>query len=192
MNAMTWFDHETDSIWSQPIGTALGGDFEGVRLEMIPVNVVPWATWKNEHPDTLVLTTELEFTYSSKDPFESFRGNYVVGVAVGDLAKSYAFRTVSKEVVVNDRIGDLPVLVYANPDSRSVHVFTRVVDDIELVFEWVDGRVKDRDTGTLWDPTKGFAVEGPLKGKLLRELPYSTAYDWAWEDFYPYTEVYKP
>jgi len=163
-----------------------------VRLEMIPVNVVPWATWKNEHPDTLVLTTELEFTYSSKDPFESFRGNYVVGVAVGDLAKSYAFRTVSKEVVVNDRIGDLPVLVYANPDSRSVHVFTRVVDDIELVFEWVDGRVKDRDTGTLWDPTKGFAVEGPLKGKLLRELPYSTAYDWAWEDFYPDTEVYKP
>jgi len=192
MNAMTWFDHETDSRWSQPIGTALGGEFEGVRLEMIPVNLVPWATWKNEHPDTLVLNTELEFTYSSKDPFENFRGNYVVGVAVGDLAKSYAFRTVSQEVVVNDRIGDLPVMVYANPDSRSVHVFTRVVDDMELVFEWVDGQVIDRGTGTLWDPTKGFAVEGPLKGILLRELPYSTAYDWAWEDFYPNTEVYKP
>ena len=41
MSAMTWFDHETESLWSQPIGTALSGPYEGVRLEMIPAAVVP-------------------------------------------------------------------------------------------------------------------------------------------------------
>ena len=35
--AMTWYDHETDSTWSQPIGTAMAGAYKGVRLEMIPV-----------------------------------------------------------------------------------------------------------------------------------------------------------
>jgi hypothetical protein len=57
MRAMTWFDHETDSIWSQPTGTALDGDCAGVRLEMIPVTVMPWATCKKVHPKTLVLDT---------------------------------------------------------------------------------------------------------------------------------------
>lgn len=36
------------------------------------------------------------------------------------------------------------------------------------------------------------AVEGPFRGELLQEVPYSTAYDWAWVDFYPDTEIYQP
>ena len=36
------------------------------------------------------------------------------------------------------------------------------------------------------------AVEGPLRGELLQEVSYSTAYDWAWLDFYPDTEIYQP
>ena len=35
--------------------------------------------------------------------------------------------------------------------------------------------------GILWDPASGQA---------LRELPYSTAFDWAWRNSFPETEVY--
>jgi hypothetical protein len=153
---------------------------------MIPVNVVPWATWRSEHPDTKVLTYEKSYRLSSVNPFNACHGQQVAGVSLGDLAKAYPFKAVSQQVVVNDRMGDIPLMVYVDPDSRTMHVFLRVVEDGELEFQWVEGQVRDVKTGALWEPTKGFGIEGPLKGRLLREIPYSTAYDWDWEDFYPW------
>ena len=43
---------------------------------------------------------------------------------------------------------------------------------------------------SVWDTTRGVAVDGPLKGTLLQQLPYVTSFDWAWLDFFPHTEVY--
>ena len=193
MNAMTWWDHKTRSLWSQPIGTALEGPYKGVRLEMIPVEVTLWATWKKEHPNTLVLDVGIgRFEPSEINPFSGFRGVYVLGVALGEHAKAYPFEIVSRDVVVNDHIGDVPVVVYANPQDRSAHIYVRQVGKRELEFSWDDGQLRDRQTGSLWTPVNGFALEGPLKGQLLKELPYTTAYNWAWEDFYPTTEVYLP
>ena len=112
MNAMTWYDHETQSVWSQPVGMALQGGYHGVSLEMIPAAVVPWATWKKEHPDTLVLDVQSDWIVRfTADPFIGSRGEYVIGVALAGRAKAYPFEVVSKQVVVNDHIGELPVLV---------------------------------------------------------------------------------
>ncbi len=61
LKAMTWWDHETGSVWSQPLGQALKGPYKGTRLEMIPVAVLPWKSWRNEHPDTLVLKVDNPF-----------------------------------------------------------------------------------------------------------------------------------
>ena len=192
MNAMTWLSRESDSVWSQATGVAIQGPLKGVRLEMLPSTVVPWGTWKKEHADTLVLKTSKPlFRLSPSEPFRSYAGSYVIGVALGEHAKAYPFDEVSERVVVNDAVGEVPVLVYANPDDRSVHIFVRRAGDLALEFQWSDGRLVDAGTGSVWDPTKGFALEGPLRGELLKELPSSTAYDWAWEDFYPHTQFYR-
>ena len=53
-----------------------------------------------------------------------------------------------------------------------------------LEFALRDGQLTDIQTGTRWSPERGLAQEGPLKGKVLRVVPYTSAYDWAWEDFY--------
>ncbi len=193
MNAMTWYDHETVSLWSQPIGTALRGAYEGVRLEMIPAPVVPWATWRKEHPDTLVLNVGLgRFGTLIADPFAGDRRLFIAGVVLGDHAKAYPFDVVSQQVVVNDQIGETPVLVYANPEDKSVHIFARKVGDTVLEFRWAGGKLRDIQTDTLWNQATGLGIEGPLRGELLKELPYSSAYAWAWVDFYPDTEVYRP
>ena len=42
----------------------------------------------------------------------------------------------------------------------------------------------------VWDVARGIAVEGPLTGTVLQQVPYMTSFDWAWEDFYPHTEIY--
>ena len=195
LDAMTWYDHESNSLWSQPTGKAIRGPYEGVRLEMIPAGVVPWSTWKKEHPDTLIIDrgsgpTNTDFFW---DPFATdYLGNFFIGVDLGDHSKGYAFKFVSEKVVVNDHIGDVPVLVYANPEDKAIHVFVRKLREQVLEFEWVNGSMRDKQTDTLWDPAKGIGVEGPLRRKVLKELPYSSTYGWAWVWHRLDTELYKP
>ncbi len=186
-NAMTWFDHETLSLWSQPVGTALMGPHEGVRLSLIPAAVMPWNTWRKEQPHTEVLDAP---RVAAANPFSGARGQYVLGVSLGDVAKSFPFEAVGRKVAVNDFVGDVPVVVYANPEDGSAHIFIRRTESGTLDFEWRNGELRDLDTGSLWDPARGFAVDGELRGQILKEVPYSTAYGWAWSDFYPDSEVY--
>ena len=165
---MTSWDHETESVWSQPIGTAIQGPYTGTRLKMIPAAVMPWGTWKAEHPDTLVLEVSGRFNVEY-DPFGPRTiDTYVLGVALAEDVKAYYWKAVSERLVVNDRIGDVPVLVYANSADRAAHVFVRRIGDAVLEFEWRHGELRDRNTGSLWDPSSGLATAGQLGGHVLR------------------------
>ena len=52
-NAMTWWDHNTGSIWSQPIGEAILGPLKGARLELFPSTLTTWQSWLEAHPESL-------------------------------------------------------------------------------------------------------------------------------------------
>ena len=188
MRAMTWWDHETKSIWSQPWGMAIDGPLKGTSLELLPAGVMPWAAWLEDHPDTLVLSDAAGGLFEFAR--ERFSPDYVIGEAIGEHAKAYPFRSASKEGVVNDRMGPFPIVVLADAETKAVHVYLRVAGGRELEFVLRDGRLEDVETGTVWSVSRGLAIEGRLKGELLRQVPYSTAFDWAWEDFYPDTETY--
>lgn len=187
MRAMTWFDHETQSIWSQPWGMALAGPFEGTRLEQIPASIQPWAAWVAEHPDTTVLETGSALFGTARQNFQS---DFVIGIALGEDAKAYPFGLASDEGAVNDWIGEFPVVVVADSETRSIQAFVRSAGGRELDFIRQEDAIVDIQTGSKWDFAKGLAVEGPLRGEALQRVPYITAFDWAWEDFYPHTEFY--
>ena len=189
MNAMTWWDHETDSIWSQPWGLAIGGPLKGTRLEMIAASITPWAPWLADHPDTLALHLEVG-RLGIGPPRERFNDRYVIGVTLGEHAKGYPFRLASRQGVINDWLGPSPVLVLAVATTGAVHVYLRRVEGKELEFTMRDGELIDRQTGSTWNTSRGIAVDGPLKGTLLKQVPYMSAYDWAWKDFYPHSEFY--
>ena len=36
MNAMTWWDWESQCVWSQPWGAAIDGELTGTRLNLLP------------------------------------------------------------------------------------------------------------------------------------------------------------
>ena len=99
MRAMTWFDHETESIWSQPWGMALAGPLEGFRLEQIPANILPWAAWLADHRDTMVLATERR---SFGPLMQRFASDFVIRVAPGEVARAYG--TWDEERVVAKRL----------------------------------------------------------------------------------------
>ena len=86
-------------------------------------------------------------------------------------------------------------MVFVNPGTRYIKVYLRRVDTTlesgsELSFELDSGQILDTETGSAWDPVRGVATDGPLKGTLLQQVPYVTSYDWAWEDFFPHTTFY--
>ncbi len=54
-NALVMYDRETDSLWSQALGSAVDGDYAGTDLEVLSASILPWSAWLERHPDTLVL-----------------------------------------------------------------------------------------------------------------------------------------
>lgn len=185
MHAMTWWDHETGTIWSQPWGRAIIGPQKGIELFLLPSQVTTWASWKAEHPNTLVMITGAGgFVFRQK-----FDPDFVVGLLLADSAKAYYYRDVAAEVVVNDVLGDIPIFVWAA--DNNFHAYIRQAARQTLTFRMQNGELVDEETGSVWDLGRGLATAGPLKGESLQPVPGSTSYDWAWVDFYPKSAFYE-
>ena len=185
LRAMVWWDHETESFWSQPTGQAILGDYTGVRLKGVAASIEPWSAWFAEHPDTLVMSNGL--AGGRTNPFSGRPQIEVAGVLLGDSSKAWVIEQVRDVVALNDYLGDLPVLVYANPETRAVHIYLRQTESGLHQFSWVDGRLIDDGTGTEWSGGRGLAIDGSLAGEALRLLPHSSAFDWAWDLHHPRT-----
>lgn len=183
---MTWYDHETGSIWTQPWGRALVGPLKGTQLRLLPFSLVPWGTWKQEHPGTLALISR------SAASRQTAQDNFVAGVTIGEWARAYPYTTLEDAVIVEDDLGEIPLVIHTNPETRSIHIFiAQLPDGSLLTFEGNAERMIDDQTGSIWDPARGLAVEGELTGQALREIPYVTSFDWAWRDFYPHTDFFN-
>jgi hypothetical protein len=187
MQAMTWWDHETESVWSQPWGAAIEGPLEGTRLEMIPASIIPWGTWIKDHPETLLLDESGRGRFRLR---EESSDNYVIGISIGDHARGYPFPLASRAGAINDTLGPFPILVLANIKTKSVQVYIRTVGDQDLEFILEEDILSDRQTGSTWDPIRGIAVDGPLRGQVLQKAPYMTSFNWAWYDFFPHTDFW--
>ena len=184
---MTWWDHETQSIWSQPVGRALAGALKGTELTLLPVQVTSWGNWMATYPDTLIMTNDLEPLIFQR---QGFFKDFVIGLILDDQAKAYPFTDVEAAGVVNDWMGEFPVLVWASDED--FRAYSRQVGSDVLEFRLEDGVLKDEATGSTWDVRIGLAKDGPLKGQSLQPIPNLISYDWAWADFYPGSEFYRP
>ncbi len=194
MNAMTWWDHATRSVWSQPWGAAISGRLQGKALTLVPYELVPWSTWVARHPDTQVLVDERGFSYRPQSTTDGF----VIGVAIKDAAVGFYYKSVEIDRVRNDTIGEFPVAVFVNGDTREISVLLRdglgtpadrsiSVPHI-LTFEInTSGVIIDRETGSEWDVGRGIALSGPLRGSAIQRVSFVSSFDWAWEDFFPET-----
>lgn len=202
MTAMTWWDHGTESIWSQPWGAAIGGELAGESLTLLPAEIVPWSTWIETHPDTTVLVDERGNDTPLWYPGEPAQDDFVIGVSIGDSAVGYHYIPAEEALVVNDVIGELPVAVFVEPETRSIETYLRVPapgvkaelpEDAPNVLTFAvsgDGTITDDETGTTWDRERGAAIDGPLAGAQLQQVPYVTSFDWAWENFFPETRLW--
>jgi len=119
----------------------------------------------------------------------------VLGVEFAGVAKAYPVRILNWHEVLNDDVGEQPILVSWCPLCGSGVVYDSRADGRRLTFG-VSGRLYkrnlllyDHETDSLWSQIAGKAVTGPLAGTSLRLLPV-TVTSWAhWKDDHPATLV---
>lgn len=119
----------------------------------------------------------------------------VIGVHVSGQARAYPLRILVWHEVVNDVVGDRPVLIVYCPLCDSATVFDRAVEGKAVEFG-VSGLlfnsnvlIYDRSPNgeSLWTQINGLAVTGPAQGTRLQALPFRLT-SWAhWLGEFPET-----
>ncbi len=153
MNAMTWFDHETGSVWSQVTGTALLGPLEGTSIELLPSELSNWSDWREEFPDTLALRTQTASnTFRVQD--------LTVAARVNDEVAGLEFKDLREVGSISTVLGGQPIAFIAEPNIDRWGVFSRVIEGETIELEIIDGNLVNSTTGDRWDPATGASFSG--------------------------------
>lgn len=224
---LVMYDRQTESWWQQATGEGLVGAFAGDTLRMIPAQTVSWEEFRRQHPNGLVLSrsTGHDRAYG-RNPYagydaptgspiaDFFRARIdrrlpamerVVAVRLKTEAAAYPFLRLSEARVVNDVVGDTPIVVLWAPGTASAldrgsiaegrdvgasGVFNRRVGERTLTLGWRDGAFRDAETRSTWT-LNGRAVAGPLRGSRLQPVAAGDYFWFAWAVFRPDTRVWR-
>ena len=127
--AMTWYDHGTGSIWSQPTGQAIAGPLAGAGLPLVPSQLTTWSQWRTAHPETGVLTTASPaLPYRGRRPGEQ----HVVGVVVGERAAAWPYQRVLERGAINDTVGATPLRIWRDSATGAIRAITTDGTEREL------------------------------------------------------------
>ena len=123
--AMTWFDHATGSVWSQPLGQAIAGPLAGHSLKLMPSQLTTWGQWLAAHPDTRVLAADIPAApYSGRKP----GADHVAGVVVGNRAMAWPYVSVLDSGPIAAEVGGVDLVISADPVTGAVRAVT--VDEV--------------------------------------------------------------
>lgn len=209
-NVLVMYDQQTESYWSQLIGEAVEGPMKGTKLTFLPSWMTTWEQWKTEHPDTLALDKqgfgsidvyEINGYYDSPSAGvigETLRDDrlytkeFVIGVELAEATVAYPYSVLNEEPVVNDEVAGVPLVVVFDAQAAAGKVFERTVDGQLLTFAPTEEplRLRDNETGSIWNGFTGQALEGPLAGQQLTQLKSTTVFWFGWKDFHPDTALY--
>jgi len=177
-------DMETGSLWSHLLGLCMRGPLEGAELALLPSMITDWKTWLSRHPQTTALNLSRTSTnYLSefyKDP-----SKFGVAMAEGGEARAWSFADLIKQPVVNDAFAGKKIVVLFQKSSSTALIFERTLGGRTLTFGWVDGKLQDEQTHTLWDIASGVAISGELMGQALQPALGIVSYAKAWRVFHP-------
>ncbi|MBI4301706.1 MAG: DUF3179 domain-containing protein [Chloroflexi bacterium] len=222
---LVMWDRQTESWWQQITGEAIVGELTGSRLIFLTAAITSWKEFKTTFPQGLVLSRDTGHTrpyginpyvgYDSvfQSPF-LFRGpsdprlppmERVATVSIDGTDVAYPFSLLTKKTVINDRVGETPLVVFyvrgtasaldteeiaRSQDIGATGVFSPIADGRKLTFRAEEGRIIDKETGSEWS-VLGRAVKGPLMGKKLEPILHGNHFWFAWAIFKPNTIVYR-
>jgi hypothetical protein len=209
-------DEETGSIWQQSTGQSIFGPLKGRALEIVRSDELTFALWKTERPEGQILKPEARYAaeYDSIDWDKHVEKTHVVidtrrsgiephqlmlGVLAAGQAKAYPVKLMLAEKLIQDQIGDEPLVLVVGPDQASIRVFRAQPpgESSALAFVRTFGTAPseknimvDQQSGSLWN-FQGCAVDGKWAGRCLAQMDANKDY---WFDFlnhHPDAKVYR-
>ena len=220
------YDRQTHTLWNQLTGEPVLGELAGtdLQLSILPIVLTSWSDWLEQHPETQVLSLETGY----ERPYElgaaygdyfSFEGTMfpvwqrsdeletkarVYALYLDGVPMAYALDRLVEEQVVNDLVGETPVVLVAQRGTVEVEGLNRRIGPVtygsggevrafhrgEYIFSpgSSPGTVLD-EQGNTWQVTEE-ALIGP-DNKTAPRLGGHLAYWFGWFAFFPNTLVYK-
>ncbi len=170
-NNTLFYDRKTESLWCQVLGQAVSGKFSGESLRQIPATWTTWENWKNQHPNTLVLSRhtghEIDYAVNPYTDYETSRG------------LRYPINKVNKMMPLKEKV----VGVEVNGAFRAYPLYVLQMENRPLVADTFNGQELliryDKDTKTV--------LVTNIKGEVF---PTVSGYWFAWYAFHPETDVF--
>jgi hypothetical protein len=221
-NNLIMYDRRDNStLYPQMYFTGIDGPRKGETLKLLPVVETTWSAWQKLHPDTRVVagasSSYQVYPYGNyrtddnyllfglfpdiTDNFNSFSTVFntkdrVLGVRLAGESKAYPFDVMGSRQVIHDQVGGVDLAVVWDRGTRLAIPFAREVSDQILSFEVVESggfpfHIRDVETNTVWN-LNGLAIEGPLAGQRLTQVPAHNSFWFAWVTFWQETNVWQP
>lgn len=212
---MVMLDHQTGSYWMQVSGEALVGTLAGTRLTLLPSQTTTWRLWRQQHPNSLVLSRQTGHNRNyDRDPFTNFGqqlnesgrfifpvsengsdprlppGEVVLGVEVANEQWAYPITRLG-DGVINHQIGDTPLVVFSLADGPTGAAYNRQVGEQTLTFIYSNNSIQDEETGSTWN-FSGKAIVGTLEGTQLNPLPVRSTFWFSLITSFPNLQLYQP
>ena len=218
-NLIMYDRRDNETLYPQMLYRAVEGATVGDELKLLPVVETTWRYWKQLYPDTKVVsgssgpyTTYPYGNYRVPNtapfvtPFPAPQDNPTIGlfapkemtlgIRFGEIAKAYPFRIMGAGAIINDTVANNPILVIFYAREQLAIPYSRNVGGQTLTFANADSPdplypflLKDGETSTTWN-LKGEAIDGPLKGQRLEQMPAHNAFWFAWATFWQHTGIY--
>ena len=186
---LVMYDIETDSLWAHLLGEAKQGTLIGTKLSIVPGETTTWADWALQHPDTTVLNMSRTATSYKTGVYED-RARFVYGWLAGRRPFHIRMDALDGNPVRNLSTNGKALLLSFDTGATRAVLASREVDGKTLSFErQSDGRLRDTQTSSIWDPATLKAVSGQLAGKQLAQEAGMFAFRDAWTEFHPASEA---
>ena len=216
------YDQQTRSWWQQFTGEAIVGQLTGAMLEMLPSQIISWADFKQNYPDSPVLSraTGYERRYGD-NPYGGYDniggspffpvGEYgdelppverIVALSIGELDVAFPFTRLAEVGVVNDEYLGQPITIFwKDGTSTAFGNNGKDVGSTGAFSRDFEGQIltfKATEDGFVDEETgslwniAGEAIEGPLSGSQLERLVSGEHFWFAWSVFRPDTIVWQP
>ena len=197
------YDRKTFTLWGNLTGEPVAGKLAGgnTRLKMLPMTLTSWSEWRKMHPATKVLhltdehgarwgyryqpgladraRANVKFPVWQKSKILDDKEEVYV-LRVRGIAKAYRIQSLTGKRVLNDQVGQTPVVLILDQDGDAIRVYERGSQTFSQ-------DLKD-ETGRKWILREDALVSDQHQ---LHRIPGHIALWFAWYGFFPHTEIYR-
>lgn len=164
------YDRQTESLWSQLAMKAVAGKMVNTRLDWLPSEMMTWQMWRGKGGTTLTLSTD---TGHSRDYRRLPYQNYATNSKVRFPVPRHRTELKDKEWVLGV-VNNGEAKAYPRAEMEQMTIKDEIGgDEIEIVY------LQKNQNATVTNLTR------------RQPQPHVMAYWFAWQAFYPKTQLWK-